>query len=93
MHDHHLLSGRPGDAGDAAVLMVRGKLKALFGDTFTYPATASFTDVPSNAFGFPFIQKMAELGITSGCSTTQFCPDRTLTRQEMAVFMARAFLN
>jgi hypothetical protein len=36
---------------------------------------------------------MFELGITSGCSATQFCPDRTLTRQEAAVFVVRAFLN
>ena len=79
--------------GDAAVLIVRGKMAGLFGDQFSYPATVTFTDVPSNDLRFPFIQKMAELGITTGCTPTAFCPNQLLTRQEMAVFMTRAFLN
>lgn len=85
---------------EAAVFLVRGKLKSLFGDNFTYPCqTASsgctpfFTDVPMGAFAYSFIQKLFELGITTGCSATQFCPDMTLTRQEAAVFVVRAFLN
>ena len=77
----------------AAVLIVRGKLKAMFGDTFTYPTSTSFTDVSSTSFAYPYIQKLLELGITSGCSTTQFCPDDPITRQQAAVFIVRAFLN
>ena len=83
----------PVSRGDAAVLIVRGKLAGLFGDNFTYPSTVSFTDVPANDLRFSFIQKMAELGITAGCTATTFCPEQLLTRQEMAVFMTRAFLN
>ena len=30
-------------------------------------------------------------GITSGCSTTSFCPDRSVTRAEMAAFIVRGF--
>jgi hypothetical protein len=78
---------------DASVLIVRGKLESLFGDKFTYPTTPFFTDVPANLPQFPYIQKMYELGITAGCSATQFCPNSNLTRQEIAVFLTRAFLN
>ena len=78
---------------DAAVLLVRGKLESLFGDKFTYPTTPFFTDVPATLPQFPYIQKMYELGLTSGCSATQFCPGNNLTRQEIAVFLDRAFLN
>jgi hypothetical protein len=77
----------------AAVFLVRGKLKSLFGNNFTYPLIASFTDVAATDVYFPYIQKLFELGITSGCSATQFCPDRTLTRQEIAVFVVRGFVN
>lgn len=77
----------------AAVFIVRGKLKALFGNNFTYPTTPSFTDVGTSDAFFPYVQKLFELGITSGCSPTQFCPDRVLTRQEIAVFIVRGFLN
>jgi hypothetical protein len=78
---------------DASVLIVRGKLESLFGDKFTYPATPFFTDVPATLPQFPYIQKMFELGITTGCSATQFCPNSNLTRQEISVFLTRAFLN
>jgi hypothetical protein len=78
---------------DAAVLLVRGKLESLFGDTFTYPTTPFFTDVPASLPQFPYVQKMYELGLTAGCSTTQFCPNDTLTRQQVSVFLTRAFLN
>jgi len=78
---------------DAAVLLVRAKLESLFGDNFTYPTTQFFTDVPPSMPQFPYIQKMSELGLTGGCSGTQFCPGSNLTRQEVAVFLDRAFLN
>jgi hypothetical protein len=79
---------------EAAVMIVRGKMKALFGDTFTYPPTAFFTDVPAATSGmFPFVQKMAELGITAGCTATQFCPNSAITRIQAAIFIVRGFLN
>ena len=33
-----------------------------------------FADVPPDHWAFKFIQKMAEVGITGGCSETEFCP-------------------
>ena len=78
---------------DASVLIVRAKLESLFGDNFTYPTTPFFTDVPAGLSQFRYVQKMFELGITTGCSTTQFCPNSNLTRQEIATFLTRAFLN
>ena len=77
----------------AAVLIVRGKLKSLAGDAFTYPSTPSFEDVAPSSSTFPYIQKLFELGITSGCTATTFCPDDLITRQQAAVFIVRAFLN
>lgn len=56
------------------------------------PATATFTDV-SNAHPFyQFIEALAASGITAGCqaSPPMYCPDATLTRGQMAVFLARA---
>ena len=76
-----------------AVFVVRTKLKALLGDNFTFPATAYFTDVPPTDVWFPYIQKLRELGITVGCSTTTYCRDQFLTRGQMSVFLVRAFLH
>ena len=79
----------------AAVFIIRGKMKGLFGDNFTYPASQTFDDVPPADPNFSFVQKFNELGITSGCSATPslFCPNMPLTREITAVFLARAFFN
>ena len=54
------------------------------------PATATFNDVPVGSFGFQQIEALADSGITGGCGGDNFCPDNTLTRAQMAVFLARA---
>ena len=81
---------------EASVFVIRGKMKALFGDAFTYPATPYFLDVPATDPSFPYIQKMRELGYTSGCTAppaANFCPWSTLTRDQISVFLVRGFLN
>ncbi len=79
---------------DMAVYLVRGKLRALLGDDFAFPTTAYFNDVPSTHASFKFIQKLRELGVTLGCGTgAGFCPNDTVTREQMATFLYRAFLN
>ena len=59
------------------------------------PAAASesrFDDVDAASFYAPFIERMAELGVTTGCGDgTGFCPDRNVTRAQMAVFLSRAY--
>lgn len=41
---------------------------------------------------FPYIQKLRELGITLGCSATEYCPNSYTTEGQMALFLMRAFL-
>ena len=73
--------------GQMAVFIVR----SIYGsNNFTYNPTPYFTDVPTNYLFFKYIQKMKELGITSGCTATTYCPDDTVTRGQMAVFIIRA---
>ncbi|MGA3026920.1 MAG: BACON domain-containing carbohydrate-binding protein [Bryobacteraceae bacterium] len=59
-----------------------------------YNTTPYFQDVPITNNFFPHIQKLMELGITSGCSQNPplFCPTATIPRWEMAMFMIRARL-
>ncbi|WP_456375413.1 S-layer homology domain-containing protein [Thiolapillus sp.] len=53
------------------------------------PATATFSDVPTTHQFFREIEALADSGITSGCSATQYCPDDPVTRGQMAVFLAK----
>ena len=54
------------------------------------PAGATFGDVPTNFLYFRAIEALAASGITSGCGGGNFCPNGTVTRGEMAAFLARA---
>lgn len=52
-----------------------------------------FQDVPPSSPYYPFIQKLAQLGITTGCSANPplYCPDQPLTRAEAAVFIIQGY--
>ncbi len=50
-----------------------------------------FTDVPASQSFAKWIEQLAREGITGGCGATTYCPDATVTRGQMAVFLIRAF--
>lgn len=54
------------------------------------PAIATFSDVPVGSPFFAEVEALAASGITAGCTATQFCPGNSLTRLQMAAFLARA---
>ncbi len=54
------------------------------------PATARFTDVPTTDPFFQHIEALAASGVTTGCTTTEYCPTQPVTRAQMAIFLARA---
>jgi hypothetical protein len=56
------------------------------------PGVATFNDVPTSDPAFQYVEALAASGITSGCNVAppMYCPDATLTRRQMAVFLAKA---
>lgn len=54
------------------------------------PPEGRFDDVPINHWAAAWIEQAANDGITLGCSTTNFCPTKLVTRAQMAVFLERA---
>lgn len=83
----------PNDAvtrGEMAVFIIQSRYGSV---PYTYPSTPYFTDVPATNAFFPFVQKMAQAGITAGCAPSLYCPDETLTRGQMAVFVVTGLLN
>ncbi len=54
------------------------------------PAVSSFTDVPKAAWFFKYVEKAKELGITTGCTPTTFCPEDPVTREQAAKFIVEA---
>ncbi len=54
-----------------------------------HTATDFFTDDDSSQHEGD-INRVAAAGITAGCTATRFCPRNTVTREQMASFLARA---
>ncbi len=55
-------------------------------------AESRFDDVDADSFHAAFIERMAELEITTGCGDLSgFCPDSSVTRAQTAVFISRAY--
>jgi S-layer homology domain len=54
------------------------------------PGQATFNDVPTSDPAFQFVEALAASGITAGCGGGNYCPDASLTRRQMAVFLAKA---
>lgn len=68
-------------------------LRAKYGPSYTPPPAtgAVFNDVPANAFGAAFIERLAAEGISTGCGGGNYCPGSPVTRAQMAVFLVRTF--
>jgi|GEM_PF-2434263 len=60
-------------------------------DIGAYEITTTFEDVQLNYWAWSYIERLYDAGITSGCSVNplQYCPDGTVTRAQMAVFLER----
>ncbi len=55
------------------------------------PASPSFTDVSQGDWGYPYVETLKALCITTGCSATTYCPDEPVTRAMAAIFISRAW--
>ena len=55
--------------------------------------TSRFVDVDAAQWWTPYVERLADLGVTAGCATepARFCPYGTVTRAQMATFLVRAF--
>ena len=72
----------------AAVWLIRS-----LGDNNLAPIEESrFSDVDPTADWARYVERLAELGITTGCQGGQkFCPNRQLNRAQLAAFLTRAY--
>lgn len=57
----------------------------------TTGGSSVFLDVPPTDAGCPFIHFLAAKGVTAGCGGGNYCPGSILARDQMAVFITKAF--
>jgi len=68
-------------------------LRAEHGSAYAPPAATGtmFGDVPANAFAAAWIEQLARESITLGCGNGNYCPDQSVPRSQMALFLVRTF--
>jgi len=69
-------------------------LRAEHGAAYVPPdvgAGTGFTDVPANYWAAAWIKQLAAEGVTGGCGGGLFCPEASVNRAQMAVFLQRTF--
>jgi hypothetical protein len=71
--------------------VTRGQMAAFLARGLALPAAEGdrFDDDGGNVFEAD-IERLARAGITAGCGDGRFCPDHTISRGQMAAFLARA---
>ncbi|MBZ5535406.1 MAG: S-layer homology domain-containing protein [Acidobacteriia bacterium] len=55
--------------------------------SFTVVQGAQFADVPMGHMFYEQIGKLSARGVTSGCGGGNYCPDASVTREQMAIFI------
>lgn len=72
--------------------VTRGQMAAFINRAIGLPAATAdrFTDDGGSVFEDD-INRLAEAGITLGCTGTHFCPNDLVTRGQMAAFLVRAY--
>jgi hypothetical protein len=66
-------------------------IRAVGEDVGAMPYHGYFNDVPADQWYTPYVERMYELGITTGYADGTYRPDRSVSRAEMAAFLVRAF--
>jgi len=67
-------------------------LKAEHGSAYTPPTpTGIFNDVPTNFWAAAWIEQLATESVTGGCGNGNYCPNNSVTRDQMAVFLTKTF--
>jgi hypothetical protein len=70
-------------------------LKTLEGSSYAPPPASGtvFGDVPAGAFAAAWIEDLYVRGVTGGCQASPllYCPNNTVTRGQMAVFLTKTF--
>ncbi|MBK8620048.1 MAG: S-layer homology domain-containing protein [Anaerolineales bacterium] len=81
------------DSGVTRAQMAIFLLKGIHGSSYAPPAvggSTGFGDVATDYWAAAWIKQLAAEGITGGCGGGNYCPDNTVTRAQMAVFLMKA---
>jgi hypothetical protein len=67
----------------------------ITGSVYKVIKPVTFADVPATHWAWGWIERLYDAGITGGCGTAPliYCPNNTVTRAQMAIFLLRGIHN
>lgn len=83
--------------GDRFFVLAGTPIEVILGSVkenidFALIPVPAFADVPcTGGFAGDWIEELAARGITAGCGGGNYCPQKPVTRAEMAVFLVKTF--
>lgn len=60
---------------------------------YTFHVGGSFTDVPPSHMFYNYVETILHSEVTSGCTSTEYCPSNNVLRNQMAKFICSAMEN
>jgi hypothetical protein len=68
-------------------------LRTKHGSNYAPPVASGtlFADIPVSYWAAAWIEQLVAEGITAGCGSGNYCPTQSVARDQMAVFLVRAF--
>lgn len=95
LYNKKILTGTTATTFSPAQSMTRAEFLAIIGrllklDPVNSPVSP-YRDVAQSAWYYGWVQAAVQLGLASGTSETTFAPSKSVTRQEAAVWIAKAF--
>jgi hypothetical protein len=90
--DTSFCPSNPVSRAEMAVFLLKSKLGADHVPP-PPPPVPIYPDVPADVFAAAWIDELATLEITTGCGGGLYCPDRPVSRAEMAVFLLKTLLG
>ncbi len=79
------------DAGVTRGQMALFAVRIMYGSSYSLPTpTGRYADVPADHLHAAAVEQLALDGIDVGCGGLNFCPDRPISRDEVAAFLVAA---
>ena len=79
------------DSSGLDYFIIKSLLDTATDSVVQWPTLTTFSDVPATYWSWAYIGRLYGAGITGGCATgpLRYCPEDTVTRAQMAVFLER----
>lgn len=90
----HILQGKTDKQFDGSAAVTRAEMAAMLGRALNLKGTNiqnSFKDVQGDSWYAGYVSELKELGLMTGYNDNSFKPNQKITREEMAVLIARTY--